>query len=283
MRSTLEGFLALDPVARKAVRKLALAVNTPDRRHILNAQAASLKFHESLAHNIVRRRDYTSLHRVFVGKNRLVDSFIVRHLLVKACVSVLTDGDIKRVDELATELDAALKNRKAAYSEIENIAANLAREGKYKGILDILRRIENSFRLDQPEEILYFMMNEQNKARGDAHSRLMEDIITQLDILKIRPKSPDYIYKQILLIDSDGDCITDIDLAVLSDSGTWYILEAKTGKSKNLGVMRQRARRRLIQAVNFLYEKFNMQPKLIGVCRCNRAKEFEWFPVEYEI
>jgi hypothetical protein len=101
-----------------------------------------------------------------------------------------------------------------------------------------------------------------------------------LDILDIKPKSPAHIYRQVLLVGSDGVSEGDLDLVVLSDSNVWNIIEAKTGEKKNTGRMRHRARRRLRHHHDFLGQELGISPELICVYRANGYSEFKWFYCE---
>ena len=82
----LEKFLALDSETTMAIKTLESAVDSMSRSEISNAIEANERLRGSLAKNIVRRRDYTSLHRISIQKKRLLDSYIIRHLLINVCV-----------------------------------------------------------------------------------------------------------------------------------------------------------------------------------------------------
>ena len=92
MKVKLEQFLTLDFEITEAVEVLASAVNSMDRLQISRASKARDKFKEVLSKNYVRRHHYTSLHRGSVQKNRLLDSFVVRHFLINATVGTLVAG-----------------------------------------------------------------------------------------------------------------------------------------------------------------------------------------------
>lgn len=278
MRVELKQFLALDSKTATAIKTLESAICSLDRFQISNAQRACEKLKESLADNVVRRHDYTSLCRTSIRKNRLLDNYIVCYLLIRACVDALTVGvNRERIGKPTIGLDFAIENRKTTYHEIEKKALILAKAGGYQFVLDILQEMSHRYSLNQSKDVLYFMIGECNKANNGEHARLVEDVIDGLDTLGIEPKSPGHIYKQVLLIDSEGLSVGDIDLAVLSRSNVWHIIEAKTGKKKNLKMMRVRAKRCLRHQCSYLKEKLGIPLKLIGVYRSNGAKKFDWF------
>lgn len=281
MKVKQEKFLTLDSEITATVEVLASAINSMDSLQISKASKASDKLKEVLSKNYVRRHHYTSLHRSGVQKNKLLDSFIVRHLLINASVNALTSGIRARpTDESATELCSAIENRKTSYDDIENIAEAVANFGKYQQLLNILLDIGNRYSLNQSTHITYFLTRQCYKVNKQEHSRLIEDAIDRLDILEIKPKSPAHIYRQVLLIGTDGDSKGDLDLVVLSDCGLWYIIEAKTGKKKNAGRMRHKARRCLRHHYDFLSRELGISPELTCVYRANGSNKFKWFRYE---
>jgi len=281
MRVKLEQFLTLDSKTTATIKVLESAVNSMDKPQISKASQACDKLKEVLAKNYVRRHDYTSLHRTGVQKNRLLDSFIICHLLISACVNALTSG-VRAVpaDVSATELDQAIENRKTSYDEIKRTAETIAKAGKYLSILNILLDIDSRCSLDESANVTYFLTRECYKANKLEHSRLMEDVIDRLDILEIKPKSPAHIYRQVLLVGPDGALKGDLDLVVLSSCGLWHIIEAKTGQKRNTGRMRHRARRCLRYHYDFLRRELGISPELTCVYRANGSDKFKWFRYE---
>lgn len=249
--------------------------------HISNVLISYNQLKKALAKNIVRRRTYTSLHRGHIQRNRLLDSYIIRHLLIGACVNSLANSiSVEPVDEAVAEFRSVIENKKAGYSEIEQIAETITKTGRYQPVLDVLLDIGNRYSLNQSEAITYFLATEGHNAKKTEHARLIEDVIDRLYTLEIEPKSPDHVYRQVLLTDVNGASIGDIDLAVLSNSDVWHIIEAKTGKKKNTGRMRNRAKRCLRYQYNFLRDKLGILPELTCVYRTNGSNKFNWFRYE---
>jgi len=278
MKVNLEQFSAIDSETIKTIETLASAINSMDKLQIANALRAHDELKEALANNVVRRRKYTSLPRVCIQKNRLLDSYIIRYLLIGACVNSLTAGvGAKPEGGFATELSCAIENKKTGYDEIEKIAESIAKTGKYQLILDILLDLGNRYSLNLSGDITYFLIGECYKANKGEHGRLLEDIVDRLGALEIEPKSPDHIYRQVLLVGTDGTSKGDIDLVVLSNLGVWHIIEAKTGQKKNTGRMRQKARRCLRHQYSFLRQNLGISPELICVYRTNGSNKFKWF------
>lgn len=280
MKMNLEKFLMFDSETVVTTEVLVSTVNNMNERQIFHAWRVYSKLRNLFFKKLVRRRNYTTLHRKHILKNRLFDSYIVRYFLIKACVDAMTEG-VKAISSngYAVKLNDAIENGKG-YVEIKQIADIAAKSGCYSSVLDILHYMNDRYSMKQPEEIIYFLTNESYKVGKKEHDLLMEDIAQNLDILEIKPKSYDYIYRQVQLVGAGGDLVGDVDLAILSDSGQWYIIEAKTGKEKNVNNMRHYARKCLRHHHEYLSRKLGISTELVAVYRANGCKEFHWFQCE---